>query len=92
MKSGTLIDDDQRKHYHINFTDNRFGEIIFVLKPGGTFFPNFFSPFKAMKGLHGYLPDESVQDSFLISNKKPPIQLTHVKDIKELMLSCFSEN
>ena len=87
IKLGTLIEDKHRKHYHINFNDNRFGEIIFALKPGGTFFPNFFSPFGAMKGLHGYLPEENVQKAFLISNEKPHMQLTHVKDIKLLLHS-----
>ena len=87
IKLGTLIDSDQRKNYHLNFTDNRYGEIIFVLKPGGTFFPNFFSPFSAMKGLHGYLPEEEVQNAFLISNKEPRFELTHVKDIYKLLLS-----
>lgn len=87
IKLGTLIEDKHRKHYHINFNDNRFGEIIFALKLGGTFFPNFFSPFGAMKGLHGYLPEENVQKAFLISNEKPHMQLTHVKDIKPLLHS-----
>lgn len=92
IKLGTLIDNEQRKHYHINFTDNRFGEIIFALKPGGTFYPNFFSPFGAMKGLHGYLPEENVQKAFLIANKLQ-YDCTHVRDLKKLFVNiCSPEN
>jgi hypothetical protein len=91
LKFGILIDDEKRKLYHMMFTDSRFGEIIFALKPGGTFFPNFFSPYGAMKGLHGYLPEENVQKAFLISNKKPPNPITHVKDVKKLLLDYSSQ-
>ena len=87
IKSGKVIDETHREKYHIKFVDDRFGEIIFALTPGGTFFPNFFSPFSAMKGLHGYLPEEEVQKSFLISNEKQLFLLTHVKDIKKLILN-----
>lgn len=86
IEQGKVMDEDCRKKYHINFNDDRYGEIIFVLKPGGTFVPNFFSPFGAMKGLHGYLPEEEVQKAFLISDKKF-CNLQHVKDLK----SFFTE-
>lgn len=84
---GKIIDDDLKKQYHIRFSDKRFGEMVFVLKLGGTFFPNFFSPFGTMKGLHGYLPEESVQKSFLISNRKSSYNLSHIKDFRNLLLS-----
>ena len=50
IKHGTLIDDTRRKLYHMNFNDNRFGEIVFALQPGGTFFPNFFARSRTMRG------------------------------------------
>ncbi|NHJ31524.1 MAG: alkaline phosphatase family protein [Asgard group archaeon] len=92
IEHGKIIDDDQQKYYHIKFNDNRFGEIIFTLNPGGTFFPNFFSPFGAMKGLHGYLPEEDVQKSFLISNMKLRYNLTHIKDLRNLFFNICSND
>jgi hypothetical protein len=86
---GVVIDEDLRKKYHLNFKDDRYGEIIFVLKPGGTFVPNFFSPFNAMKGLHGYFPEEDVQKSFLISSARLPYYCAHIKDLKNLFLNLF---
>ncbi len=86
---GVVIDEDLRKKYHLEFKDDRYGEIIFVLKPGRTFVPNFFSPFNAMKGLHGYFPEEDVQKSFLISNQKFQCCCVHVKDLKNLFLNLF---
>jgi len=86
IKMGKVIDAHAQKKYHIRFNDERYGEIIFVLKPGGTFLPNFFSPFGAMKGLHGYLPEEDVQKGFLISSKTFSYPCKHVKDLRNLLL------
>lgn len=89
IKIGKVIDEALRKKYHIRFNEERYGEIIFVLKPGGTFLPNFFSPFSAMKGLHGYLPEDEVQKGFLVSNKKFLYPLRHVKDFRNLLLDTL---
>ena len=86
---GIIIDENARRKYHLEFKDNKYGEVIYLLEAGGTFVPNFFSPFGAMKGLHGYLPEDEVQKSFLISNKEPSIQLTHIKDIRRLLMNYF---
>jgi predicted AlkP superfamily pyrophosphatase or phosphodiesterase len=88
-KLGRIIDEDQKRKYHIRFSNKGFGEIIFVLKPGVTFFPNFYSSLRPMKGLHGYLPEDDVQESFLISNKLLQSSPIHVKDIRELLKSFF---
>ena len=90
IELGKVIDENLQKKYHIRFKDKRYGEIIFVLEPGVTFFPNFFSPFGSMKGLHGYLPEKEVQKSFLISNEKLSLHLSHVKDTINLLLNLFS--
>jgi hypothetical protein len=90
IKIGTVIDEALRERYHINFQNRKYGDIFFVLKPGGTFFPNFFSPLSTMKGLHGYLPEEEVQKSFLILNEKRSAHLSHIKDIRSFLLNLFS--
>lgn len=92
IEGGKVIDEALKRKYHINFDDKRYGEMVFVLKPGGSFVPNFFSPFGAMKGLHGYLPEEDVQKGFLISDKKFSYNLEHVKDVKSFLLNiCACE-
>jgi len=91
LKAGTLIDYRLREKYHLKFADTKmYGDLIYILKPGWAFFPNFFSPFGPMKGLHGYLPEDEVQKSFLISNKKISLHTTHVKDVKNLLLNLSS--
>lgn len=92
IKMGKVIDARAQKKYHIKFNDKRYGEITFALNPGGTFVPNFFSPFGAMKGLHGYLPEEDVQKGFLISNEKLSDRCKHVKDLRTVLLDVSAFN
>ena len=89
-KIGKVVDEALQKKYHIRFNDERYGEIIFMLRPGGTFLPNFFSPFNAMKGLHGYLPEDQVQKGFLVSDKKLSYPFKHVKDFRNFTLNVFT--
>jgi len=86
-ESGQVISEDRQEKYHIKFNDKRYGEIIFVLKPGGTFSPNFFSPFGSMKGLHGYLPEEGLQKGFLISDENLSYSYDHVKNFRDFSLN-----
>jgi hypothetical protein len=92
IKVGQVIDQSLEKMYHLRFKDKRYGEIIYVLNPGTTFLPNFFSPLNAMKGLHGYLPMDNVQKGFLVSNQKFSPVYSHVKDIRNLLLNISAFN
>lgn len=90
LKSGVLITDELRKKYHIAFKNNMYGDLIFALNPGSIFFPNFFNPFSAMKGLHGFRPEEDVQKTFILSDKPPSYNCTHVKDFRKLAIDLAS--
>jgi hypothetical protein len=86
---GALIDDRLRKEYHLCFKNEKlYGDIIYVLKPGWTFFPNYFSPFSPMKGLHGYLPEEKVQKAFVKMDSRITSYPRHVTDLKDTILKC----
>jgi predicted AlkP superfamily pyrophosphatase or phosphodiesterase len=92
LKIGTLIDEKLREKYHLKFRGKDiYGSHIYVLKPGWTFFPNFFSPFGVMKGLHGYLPENQVQKSLLISNRHFDFNIFHVKDLRKLVIKIVSD-
>jgi hypothetical protein len=88
LNIGRVLDEEDKARYRIRFKTNRFGDIVFVLKPGGTFFPNFFSPFGTLKGLHGYLPEDAVQKAFLIANKDLSYNFSHVKDFRGFALDA----
>ena len=63
---GLLLDEKLKKQYHVNMQDSKYGDLIFVLKNGYIFLPNFYQGRKQIKGMHGYLIDESNLDPFLL--------------------------
>ncbi|MEM2661324.1 MAG: alkaline phosphatase family protein [Nitrososphaeria archaeon] len=87
LERGTVIDEKLKERYHLIFREKRmYGDLIYVLEPGWTFFPNFFSCFGVMKGLHGYLPENHVQNALLISDENLSFKVSHVKDTRELII------
>ena len=91
LKLGRVLSNEDRKRYRIEFSSRKFGDIIFVLKPGGTFYPNFYSPFGTLKGLHGYLPEDHVQKAFLISDQPLAHKFNHVKDLRNFSLKVTAD-
>jgi hypothetical protein len=90
IKMGKVIDEPLQKQYHIEFKNRKYGDIVFALRPGATFFPNSYSPQNALKGLHGYLPEDNVQKALLIADKPFTHNFGHVKDFKDFSLNAFA--
>ena len=58
LNIGLVLDSEALKSYGVHFSDDRYGELIFLLNPGTVIFPNFYSvlPFPP-RGMHGYDPE-----------------------------------
>jgi hypothetical protein len=79
--------------YGVLFKDRIYGDIIVQVRPNYVFFPNFYSDIHALTGVHGFLPNEKYQQSFLTLGadfdfKKIP-RLSHVKDIRKFIENWF---
>ena len=65
----TIIDDDLKEKYHVDFKNRRFGDILCTVKPETRIFPDYFAPVKAaIKGLHGYEPEFKDSLGIFITN------------------------
>lgn len=76
------------ERYGVLFKNRIYGDLIVQTMPNHIFFPNFYSDIKALTGVHGFLPSEICQQSFLIvsdsyASRGP--KLSHVKDIRKLL-------
>jgi len=68
---GHFLTKEEIDKYHLNYINNRMGELFFIAEPGVLLFPNFYQKHKPVKGMHGYLPDtKDQQSSFIIHSKK----------------------
>lgn len=66
MKGGHIITQDERDRYHLNYSHNKFGDVIFLVNPGVLILPNFYQNKKPVKGMHGYAPETPEQQSALL--------------------------
>lgn len=69
-KWGRLLEKEDIINYGLDFRDNRFGELLFLVKPGVEIFPNFFHNIfpERVKALHGYEPSHSDSYGVFVSN------------------------
>ena len=66
QKYGLVLTQELKKQFHVNMQDSKYGDIIFVLKNGHIFLPNFYQGSKKIKGMHGYMDNESNLDPLLL--------------------------
>jgi len=87
-------DKEVLKHYGVYFRNREYGDVVVQTKPCKEFFPNFYSITTPLKGLHGFWPDEVVQQAFIITPHKnrdlETYKPRHIKDIREYLLSLVN--
>lgn len=66
LAGGHIISQVEKDKYHLNYSHNKFGDIIFLVDPGVLVFPNFYQNRKPVKGMHGYAPETPEQQSALL--------------------------
>ena len=65
-KGGRILTQKDRDQYHLNYSHNKFGDLIFLANPGVMIFPNFFQEKNPVRGMHGYAPENYGQQAALI--------------------------
>lgn len=66
VEEGHVLSQEEKDRYHLNYSHNKFGDVIFLLDPGVLIFPNFYQNYNPVKGMHGYSPETPEQQSTLI--------------------------
>ena len=98
LGSKTLIFDIEEdnqilRRYGVYFVNREYGDIIIQTKPCKEFFPNFYSVTRKLIGLHGFWPNEPLQQAFIVklsaeSNREEDhAKPSHIKDLKNYIMS-----
>jgi predicted AlkP superfamily pyrophosphatase or phosphodiesterase len=66
LHGGHVLTLEERTKYHLQYGHNRFGDLIFLADPGVLVFPNFYQSKEPVKGMHGYIPEYSGQQSTFV--------------------------
>lgn len=85
---GHIISDELLKEEGAFFEDRRFGEIIFLIKPGTLICPSYMS-YTPVEGMHGFSPDDPDMEASYLSNISPVTPPKHIRDIKRAILNTI---
>lgn len=65
--AGNIVTEEELQRLGVYFPDHRYGDIIFLMKPGTLIFPNWFGTY-APKGMHGFHPNDPHSYGVYMSN------------------------
>ena len=86
LPCGRILEDQELRQLGIFFDDRRFGELIFLLKPGWIVSKGDFNGAGWMPlGMHGYDPTDSYSDAIFLSSKAPSRPIHSIADVHALM-------
>lgn len=67
LSLGRVLNESDLEKFKIRFGHSKYGELIWVAKPGILIYPNFFQTRgRPCKGMHGYCPDDQEADGVLM--------------------------
>jgi predicted AlkP superfamily pyrophosphatase or phosphodiesterase len=86
LECGRFLTDGEQEALGILFPDRRYGEAIFLLKPGWMIVRSDFNGRQWMPtGMHGYDPDDPYSDAVFLSNRRPPVPVETIADVYAVM-------
>ena len=85
LSCGRLVPPEQRKRLGIAFPDDRFGELIFAMRPGCLIHPSHMGG-NRWKGMHGFDPEHPTSRAAFLARQEPPLAVRHIRDLYHLML------
>jgi hypothetical protein len=83
---GGIVRDEELRQLGVLFEDRRFGELIFLFKPGWLLAKSDFNGAGWMPiGMHGYHPKDPWSDAIFLSSRQPPLTVRTIADIYPCM-------
>ncbi|MEW5894171.1 MAG: alkaline phosphatase family protein [Candidatus Omnitrophota bacterium] len=83
---GYIISDQDKKRLGVDFKDNMYGEVIFLMNTGSVINPSYMGN-KVPEGMHGYSVDDGAMDAIFVSNADVGEEIRDVRDFYKIMLS-----
>jgi len=85
---GHILTEGEQRTLGIWFSDQRYGELIFLFDPGWIVASGDFNSSSWMPlGMHGYHPDDAYSDAICLTSRKPECELHTIADLYRWMES-----
>lgn len=83
---GRLLSAEEKRCYGIDFAGDKFGETIYLLRSGTVFHPSHMSR-RVLKAMHGFDPDDPINDGVFLSTRAPASEPRSITDIMPILLN-----
>lgn len=90
LDCGTLLTDAELKKEGVYFEDRRFGEMIFLMKPGVLVLPSYMGA-HAPAGMHGFSPEHEDSYAILRASESIEPEPTHIRDTFRVMTDLVNQ-
>lgn len=88
---GRLVPEEELRDLGVWFSDRRYGELVFLLKPGWLLARSDFNgPQWIPTGMHGYHPDDPYSDAVFLSSQKPATEMRTIADVHGCMQAVLA--
>jgi hypothetical protein len=83
---GHIVNQAEQKRFGIDFSNNRFGDVIFLMNPGVLIEPSFMGT-RAPEGMHGFDPEQDhYASAVFLANRDPGRPVQTLMDVHSVML------
>jgi len=79
LDCGDFLTDDDLRREGIHFEDGRFGEAVFLMRPGGLIVPSYMGR-TAPRGMHGFTPEHPDSYAVLMASSEVSPEPSHIRD------------
>ena len=90
LDCGAMLTDDDLRSEGVHFEDHRFGELVFLMKPGVLVLPSHMGA-NAPKGMHGFTPEHPDSYAVIMSNSELSPAPEHIRDTFAAMKNLLQE-
>jgi hypothetical protein len=83
---GRILHDEELRDLGVYFEDRRYGQLVFLLKPGCLAARSDFNgPRWIPAGMHGYHPDDRFSDAIFLADRQPILPMRTIADVYPCM-------
>jgi predicted AlkP superfamily pyrophosphatase or phosphodiesterase len=82
---GRVVSESELEAYGCHFDDNAYGDVIFLVSPGGLIVPSFMGR-EAINAMHGYDPDDPFSKGCFMTNERSAALPSSILDLKDYLL------
>lgn len=91
LDCGRILSQEEEQRFGIDFSDNRYGDVIFLMNPGVLIEPSFMGT-RAPDGMHGFDPEQDhYASAAFLANRHPGRKVRTLIDVHSVMLDWIEK-